>query len=791
MNNCKKTLGYIFILFVLVNSILLSQEFPYGVWLDKGDVLDTVVYNAVRDLGMNTVIQYADGENAAQKNILNDFNLIAVKGDSPLDAVSHYSSGYYTKWEAEDVVTNTLQTGIKANFGYRAILNSENCWTSGDSIVNFNTIMLTGPDYRQDKKYKPQYIFDQLFYTLRVTAGVKSIIGISPQPTDPVCKIEVVFRYYENGVLQEFHFPDANTILYVNTFMGETFETVELTYNYPPDYDQYETKMSGLNQYENLDYDDTKPGTGIQFRVTWYGNKQLYIDKFEVFDQQIGIDFVNNPARVDSAIFNFVNKYQGWDNINHFFNISEPQTIDNYTPMKIVDEILQSLGKPKGIAEFYPQYNGWRNGDRTIYKFKEMANPEKTMMEFITFVDGKPMEEMYEYQRDVLQEISAIDTGFWYESLIAEPTLPDDSNCWLYMPTPEKLNASLMLSLAHGAKGIIFWKLAPGAEAQEINCTDQTVWYNVILNRNYDPNEIIYNYLKNNFGNRLRGNLGKTLLDLNYTGNYLQLQHFTQTQNPLPSPQTFEYFTFGSQATNHDMNWHVGFLEDAAKFDNKYFLMANLWTNSTKSIEVTITQPVPGYINYRFRNIEPENNFDITFNAQATPTLTFPAGEGYLFQVAPVVKYGGKLVYNDTIKTNTTLIDNMTIASGKVLQINSGKYYTLADTVNFENATSFITGDGYLDRSSGGWIIIKSWDKSVFKGKEGSHPKIIWSKHPDISNVIEYKIYRNYASEGWQFLTSKNGNIFEFVDSSIIIIEGYPQANEVSNRVQSNCNLQA
>ena len=54
--------------------------------------------------------------------------------------------------------------------------------------------------------------------------------------------------------------------------------------------------MSGLNQYENLDYDDTKPGTGIQLKVTWYGNKQLYIDKFEVFDQRIGIDFVNIPA---------------------------------------------------------------------------------------------------------------------------------------------------------------------------------------------------------------------------------------------------------------------------------------------------------------------------------------------------------------------------------------------------------------------------------------------------------------------------------------------------------------
>ena len=45
--------------------------------------------------------------------------------------------------------------------------------------------------------------------------------------------------------------------------------------------------------------------------------------------------------------------------------------------MKIVDAILQSLGKPKGIAEFYPQYNGWRNGDWHLQKFVDMANPEK------------------------------------------------------------------------------------------------------------------------------------------------------------------------------------------------------------------------------------------------------------------------------------------------------------------------------------------------------------------------------------------------------------------------------
>ena len=88
------------------------------------------------------------------------------------------------------------------------------------------------------------------------------------------------------------------------------------------------------------------------------------------------------------------------------------------------------------------------------------------------------------------------------------------------------------------------------------------------------------------------------------------------------------------------MNWHVGFLDKPDQIDNKYFLMSNLWTNSPESIQVKLIPPVDaqGYSNYRFRNIEPENNFDITFKDNTTQSLDFPAGEGYLFQVAPVVK---------------------------------------------------------------------------------------------------------------------------------------------------------
>jgi len=122
-----------------------------------------------------------------------------------------------------------------------------------------------------------------------------------------------------------------------------------------------------------------------------------------------------------------------------------------------------------------------------------LADPEKIMMEFITFIDGKPMDEMYEYQRVVLEELADVNPDFWYESLIAEPTILNTTEtCWLYHPSDEKLNASLMLSLAHGAKGIVFWKLVPGIPAKEVNCNSDSVWYNVILNRNYEPNDIYY-----------------------------------------------------------------------------------------------------------------------------------------------------------------------------------------------------------------------------------------------------------------------------------------------------------
>lgn len=161
----------------------------------------------------------------------------------------------------------------------------------------------------------------------------------------------------------------------------------------------------------------------------------------------------------------------------------------------------------------------------------------------------------------------------------------------------------------------------------------------------------------------MRSKLGNTLLKLKYTGDFIQRRYFIPTTELFPGPDSFQYLTVGLyEANNKNINWHIGFLVDSTDTTyNKFFLMTNLLTEAQRSIRIDLTKPVAGFNNYRFRNVESQYNFDTTYQNTFTTTLNFPAGEGYLYQVAPVVKYGGKLAFNDTIKSNTTLFDDMTI----------------------------------------------------------------------------------------------------------------------------------
>jgi hypothetical protein len=205
-----------------------------------------------------------------------------------------------------------------------------------------------------------------------------------------------------------------------------------------------------------------------------------------------------------------------------------------------------------------------------------------------------------------------------------------------------------------------------------------------------EPTEL-YWVIKNNLAPRLKGKLGKTLLNLSYTGNFLTLQYFNPTQNALPQPQTYEYLTLGLQLSNNDMNWHAGFLERVNNTDDKYFMLTNLLTTANSSIDVKVEPPVQGYNNYRFRNVE--GQFDTTFSSQISKYLTFPKGEGYLFQVAPVAKYGGNLIADEIVGESMILYDDMVITNGATLTIVSD-YYAYGNII-IENGSIDIYTDQF------------------------------------------------------------------------------------------------
>jgi hypothetical protein len=127
---------------------------------------------------------------------------------------------------------------------------------------------------------------------------------------------------------------------------------------------------------------------------------------------------------------------------------------------------------------------------------------------------------------------------------------------------------------------------------------------------------------------------------------------------------------------------------------------------------------------------------------------------------------GGTLAYNDTIKTGSIeLTDNMTIQNGVNLVINSN--YTAKDTITLEG-TGFITGNGYFYLSGNGAVIINSWDRSLFKSRNGNNPKIIWGKYPG-GNPNYYKVYYRLNQGNWNFLAQVDSTAREFTDTTFNI----------------------
>jgi len=578
-----------------------AEEFPVGVFTNLGP--DDYVnhhypsqnHSQIEAMGVNGVIQFITQDN--RLDLQRYTNLIGFNTHYETDQIAKYASGYYSRWEAEEntVPLSANYPGIKHEFGE---LGGNDCWKSGAIVPShIGEYLITGPDYYQNREHRfwPYSGGD-------ITYNVKFRLKIDGNTTENinVCKLQVVY-YAPNGnysVLKEQTFK-ANELSnnYVDKVLDYTIPETIGSYAFPANH----ASPEGDGFPER---DDTYNGRqGVRFNVIWLGNRELYVDYIEVYDDRIGKDL--RPEFRGEVAYNcstYAANYPQtqWPNLKYWYGLDEPQTIDNFDPYRIVDSILNVNGFPRLITTYYPEWHGYRDNEIDLKRFVEQVQPARVMYYYYPFYYEEDDSQMLEFQRVVMQQPweHSFGIGDWYfvaQAFGTDPPL-EKYNYWI-KPSIWQLKASVNLALAHGAKGIFFW-----------NYYSQTLGVDTLLDAivdtNYNPTTLYYG-IRDSISSRLNGILGTTLLKLNYLGQYAKRTPSTSPYDPII---TWDFLTI--QDNDSYYNWHAGLLNDKTYSDNEYFLLVNLNTEASKTAELLITNN-SGYNNLRVRSVE-DQSLDIT-----------------------------------------------------------------------------------------------------------------------------------------------------------------------------------
>jgi parallel beta-helix repeat protein len=134
-----------------------------------------------------------------------------------------------------------------------------------------------------------------------------------------------------------------------------------------------------------------------------------------------------------------------------------------------------------------------------------------------------------------------------------------------------------------------------------------------------------------------------------------------------------------------------------------------------------------GYENVSFTDIEGgvgRVDTTIRINLSITYSETMPAGEGRLYRVAPVVKYGGRLFYSEAVSDDMELLDDMIIENGATLTIYDN--YIAKANIIVKNGFIINGDNGKINFAEGKKLIIDGY--ATITGTTGSKLELIFTE---------------------------------------------------------------
>jgi hypothetical protein len=481
--------SWIIILLLICSSVLVAQEqtppeeFPIGSGIGIENRTDPTYHQIYDQSGLDRIEQEA---RQTTSQFLTGYNLGAVNMRGIEDYIYHYSSSYYSKWEAE-VDADTPYIGVKHKYGQLAQWKNTDtlCWSSlgmteaGDSLVY-------GPHYHQEKWYRRWlYVVDSNMtnkYDVRFIPRYNMALDVTDstlQPNEEICRITVIVRHapvidghWDGYTVVDDTLKGPLTLYALDFQPYGQFKNIyfsnnpdERWYRYPPEF------QSPLDDKMNYPappctvWVDNNGNNGAEFRIEWLGNTKcdLYIDNLEVYDDFGWKEFIEHPEETAYNIKHYAEQYADsfstWNiNLANWMGCDEPSSIDSYTPLRIVDSILASIGAPRLMVHFYPQWYITVNADSQLARYYKTAKPERINLGIYSCLEWWPVIRGYDFEwlRFNFQRASALDPDFWFNAQTFSYQRPDSSWCTWRKPEPPELKSTVMLALAHGAKGIIF-----------------------------------------------------------------------------------------------------------------------------------------------------------------------------------------------------------------------------------------------------------------------------------------------------------------------------------------------
>ena len=218
--------------------------------------------------------------------------------------------------------------------------------------------------------------------------------------TQDVCRIYVILKYCFVGenepcstylthslkepvTLKVSDFPPNGEFGYI--YFSDNPD--ERSYEYPIWTRDPITDKLILPDIEGAYYDDRRGGQGVQFCIDWLRSDTLctlYIDNIEVYDNNGWNYFIEDPDEVADQIKAYADSFKtlGWTNIKHWMGGHEPSSIDSYTPIKVVDELIQEVGAPPLMNTIWADWTLKLNGESQLERYYNTVQPEKLIIDF-------------------------------------------------------------------------------------------------------------------------------------------------------------------------------------------------------------------------------------------------------------------------------------------------------------------------------------------------------------------------------------------------------------------------